>query len=206
MSNNVCDIRKIFNIVGSSMYKATIFDNIPTVVVNKYLGASTNIGLVFAASAVGYTIRGIARECDDEYIAPLTGYTQYLGGLVGGAVKYTIKGMSSSVNILENAVLGAINNFAYEVMTDAKLNITSYIISAAVLEGSEPILSHIMFRSNDKLYVDVFIGVCASLVVSANAYFVYENICYHINEALNTTYDYTMYYIGYNTTVYHDDL
>src|SRR3954465_912154 len=87
-----------------NMVKALVFDVAITVGINLLTNSqlyAQKIFDVFAASFTGYTIRTIMR---DDFGHP------FIGGLIGGAVKYAVK--DSPV------VFGAFNNFAYEFFHD----------------------------------------------------------------------------------------
>ncbi|AIL65045.1 hypothetical protein NOVO_03285 [Rickettsiales bacterium Ac37b] len=206
MSNKTCDLRNMIKIVVDSTYKAVILDVLPTKVVARFDSSpATNNVLVFVGSTVGYTIRGLARECGDEYFPFSSGYTQYFGGFIGGALKYLIKGIGSSTSVVENIVLGGLNNFGYELMQDANLNKNTSIFSAAILEMSEPVLSHIMFKSHETLHKDIVVSGGASLLVSISGY-VHNKTYSYIDATQDTLYNHVVEYVGHNNTIHHDDL
>lgn len=205
MSSKVCDARAVVKIVADSAYKAVILDNISHYFLEHNDLTKVSSTSVFVASTVGYTIRGLARECGDEYMPSLSEYTQYIGGLVGGATKYLIKGIGGTTSLQENVILGAINNFGYEMFADMGLDTFTYVTSALVLEASEPILSHMFFKSNHELSFSMGVSAATSLIVSALGHFVYEPTHAYISQAADSAYNTLLPYMGYNNTIIHND-
>lgn len=107
--------------ISHNLLKAVIYDIVATVVANYIYNIRLNPEELFDALATAFTsftIRGIARE---DFNHP------WIGGVIGGAIKYTAKNSS--------AIAGSLNNFAYEFFNDVPAGLGG--AEAGLIEGAE---------------------------------------------------------------------
>jgi hypothetical protein len=165
-----CSLEDIGNILVSSAEKAGLIEGVATIGIMVVLGlpniaSSTATGV--GAAFVSFAIREYATKCQVN--------TQYLGGIVGGAVKYSIKG--------GNPIIGSINNLGYEVCNYYNLN--PYGCAYTVEIGEE--LLKVSLSQNANLYAASKVGLVVGTALSFAVGFVYVPYKTYTSNAVNST-------------------
>jgi hypothetical protein len=167
-----CSYADIGNILVSAGSKAAFIDGIANIIL---IGAFTppqltiaRIGVEISAAFVSYTIREYATKCADDM--------QYVGGIVGGLLKYGIKG--------SNPLIGAVNNLGYEICNFHKLD-SGYC--AITIETTEEVTSSMLGISGSIVSKAFFNGIIISSVIVTSADYAYVPLDKHLKAAFNFT-------------------
>jgi hypothetical protein len=139
-----------------------------------------------------YMIRTYARDYGEEY----------KGGFIGGAFKYVFReifaieiGLKNSLpkDILSKAIVGAANNFEYEVCNNIKEcneDINTNIVATIGIEAFEG-----YYTANvDNVSQNVQIGATAGLIASLLGHFAYSPSIYYARRTYDLLEDITEYY------------
>ncbi len=169
-----CSYEDIGNILISSGSKAIFIDGVASIILTGYFQRDMlmqiNIVTATVAGFVSYATREYSTKCLDDM--------QYPGGVVGGILKYSIKG--------SNPMLGAINNLGYEVCKYHKLNSN---ICVVMLETGEEIVKSLLGMCIAPITNAFFTGVIISSVLIISAEVVYSSLDKYVKTAFNFTAD-----------------
>jgi hypothetical protein len=142
------------HIITDSLLKALILDvavttGISLLLKNNNFNADTILN-IYAGAYTSYVVRNIAR---DSFGHP------WVGGILGGAIKYAVKDSSAG--------LGAFNNFAYEVTKD--FPILGNDLDTLAIEGTEQALSssYKQFISSNDTITNITIGAVTALAAGS---------------------------------------
>jgi len=167
-----CSYTDISNILVSAGSKAAFIDGIANIIL---IGTFTppqltvaRIGVEISTAFVSYAIREYATKCVDDM--------QYVGGVVGGLLKYGIKG--------SNPIIGAINNLGYEMCNFHNLD-SGYC--AITIETTEEVTTSLLGLSSSMVSKAFFNGIIASSVIVTSADYAYVPLDKHVKAALNFT-------------------
>lgn len=157
-------------VLTNSALKAVILDGFGAYLLTKGDIDSTKISTYTAF--ISYSIRDITRayysELGEDYK-----YLPYLAGIIGGGLKYSLKG--------QNIILGSLNNLSYELIKDAGYDTTdqAMTISTTLIEGLEGAIDGIM---NDKIIEKCSEGLVAGVLISVLGNYIYAPIIQEVNK------------------------
>lgn len=162
-NNKECGVADLANIAVSSATKAIFIDGLSSIMLTGHFAPNAltpyKVAKDILAAFTSFAIREYATNCVNE---PMSIPVFKLGsGLVGGAIKYSLKG--------GNSYLGAFNNFLYEVYNVANLD-SNY--GAFFIETGEELIKVLLGLNQDPVKA-FFDGLITSSAVVASVELAY---------------------------------